>query len=119
VAYQGYGRGLPLDEIETLNRIATRGTVPDLTLLLDVPPEAGLVRAAATHDSGKKRRDALGEETLEFHRRVREGYLAIARAEPGRVTLIDASQAEPAVAAEVLAAVMGKLERPPSDHLVS
>jgi dTMP kinase len=105
VAYQGYGRGLPLEEIATLNRIATQGLTPDLTLLLDVPPEAGVARAEATHAAGDKARDALGEESLEFHKRVREGFLAIARAEPKRVVVIDATRSPEEVAAAVWEAV--------------
>jgi dTMP kinase len=105
VAYQGYGRGLPLEEIATLNRIATQGLAPDLTLLLDVPPEAGVARAEASHAAGDKARDALGEETLEFHRRVREGFLAIAREEPSRVIVIDSSRLKDDVAEAVWEAV--------------
>jgi dTMP kinase len=105
VAYQGYGRGLPLREIATLNRIATQGLTPDLTLLLDVPPDAGIDRANATHDAGHKSRDALGEETLDFHRRVRKGFLAIAQAEPERVVSIDALQPQDIVSEAVWAAV--------------
>lgn len=101
VAYQGYGRGLPLEEIATLNRIATQGLAPDLTLLLDLPPEVGVARANATHEAGDKSRDALGEETLDFHRRVREGCLAIARAEPARLVVIDATQPKERVAEAV------------------
>jgi dTMP kinase len=105
VAYQGYGRGLPLREIAILNRIATQGLTPDLTLLLDVPPDAGIDRANATHDAGDKSRDALGEETLDFHRRVHKGFLAIARAEPERVVAIDALQPQDIVTEAVWAAV--------------
>ena len=105
VAYQGYGRGLPLREIAILNRIATQGLTPDLTLLLDVPPDAGIDRANATHDAGHKSRDALGEETLDFHRRVRKGFLAIAQAEPERVVAIDALQPQDIVTEAVWAAV--------------
>jgi dTMP kinase len=105
VAYQGYGRGLPLREIAILNRIATHGLTPDLTLLLDVPPDAGVSRANATHDAGDKSRDALGEETLAFHRRVRKGFLAIAQAEPERVVSIDALQPQDIVSEAVWAAV--------------
>jgi dTMP kinase len=107
MAYQGYGRGLPLNEIATLNRIATRGLTPDLTLLLDVPPEVGVARAEATHAAGDKARDALGEETLEFHRRVREGFLAIAREEPGRVGVIDSTLTPEELAYVVWQAVQG------------
>ncbi len=94
LAYQGYGRGLTLEWIRGCNEIATGGLVPDLTLLLDVPPEVGLGRA----DSGApKRTDSIGQETLEFHRRVRDGYLELARQSPGRIVVIDATLAEDAV----------------------
>ncbi|MGB9707046.1 MAG: dTMP kinase [Microgenomates group bacterium] len=72
-AYQGYGRGLPLEEIERLNMFAAGGLVPDLTILLDVEVEEGLKRRAK---SGKK--DRLDEEDLEFYWRVRRGYLKMA-----------------------------------------
>ena len=112
LAYQGHGRGLPLDEVRRLNQIATEGLTPDLTLLLDLPPETGLARANATHEAGAKHRDALGEETLDFHRRVREGFLAIAHAEPARVLIIDATQPEAAVAEVVWIAVQRLLPPP-------
>jgi dTMP kinase len=111
VAYQGYGRSLPLEEIATLNRIATQGLVPDLTLLLDLPPELGVARANATHEAGDKSRDALGEETLDFHRRVREGFLAIARAEPHRLVVVDATHSQDAVMEAVCAAVKKTAEQ--------
>jgi len=105
VAYQGYGRVLPLHQIATLNRIATQGLTPDLTLLLDVPPEVGVARASATHEAGDKSRDALGEETLDFHRRVREGFLELAQAEPQRFVVVDATHSQDAVTEAVWAAV--------------
>jgi dTMP kinase len=111
LAYQGYGRGLPLEEVRKANEIATQGLCPDLTLLLDLPPEVGLRRAGATHEAGDKERDALGEESLEFHRRVREGFLAIARAEPARVRLIDATEPREVVAGSIWTAVEEALQR--------
>lgn len=87
VAYQGYGRGLSLTAIRTCNRIATGGLLPHLTLLFDVPPEIGLARA----DRAGKDHDAIGQESADFHTRVREGYLALARAEPERIVVIDAT----------------------------
>lgn len=83
-AYQGYGRGLPLNEVRELNRIATGGLVPDLSIVLDLDPAAGLERATR---SGA---DRLEAETIEFHTRLREGYLAIAAAEPERFAVVDA-----------------------------
>lgn len=83
-AYQGYARGLSLAEIETLNRAATGGLDPDLTVLVDVDPELGLERAR----SESRGADRLESEALSFHVRVREGFLAIA-AEQDRVVVVD------------------------------
>jgi dTMP kinase len=76
-------------------------------LLFDVPPEVGLARA----DSGGEKRDSIGQESLDFHRRVREGFLEIARAEPGRVMVIDATQPEVAITEAVWAAVERAMSR--------
>lgn len=86
VAYQGYGRGLDQALIAHLNTLATGGRVPDLTLLLDLPPEEGLARIAATRQV-----DRVEVETLAFHRRLREGYLALAASEPARFVVVDAT----------------------------
>lgn len=84
-AYQGYARGLPLDEIEGLNMAATGGLVPDLTLVYDIPPATGVARAAATEGA-----DRLESEELVFHERVAEAYREIAKANPDRAVLVDA-----------------------------
>jgi dTMP kinase len=84
VAYQGYGRGLNLNGVRLVNRIATRGLVPDLTVLLNVPVETGLGRKA-----GEKAPDRIGQESAAFHERVRQGYLAIAAKEPDRFLVRD------------------------------
>jgi dTMP kinase len=83
VAYQGYGRGLDLSLIKTANRIATQRLKPNLTVLLDLAPEQGLIR--------KWSRDQFEAIQLDFHRRVREGYLKMAAAEPERWLVIDAT----------------------------
>lgn len=85
LAYQGYGRGLPGDEIETLSRMATGGLVPNLTIVLDVDPETGLARAA--HGGA----DRLEAEQMAFHERVRQGFLELAKADPARCVIVDAS----------------------------
>ena len=82
LAYQGYGRGLDLDLIRRLNDEATGGLTPDLTLLLDVPPNVGLSREGDQND-------VTGRESLEFHERVRDGFLQLARAERERFVVID------------------------------
>jgi dTMP kinase len=108
LAYQGYGRGLGLEDIRECNRIATGGLAPDLTLVFDVPPEAGLGRA----DAGGKRKDAIGGESMAFHRRVRDGYLALAAAEPGRFAVIDATLPREQVTERAWAAVRRALPAP-------
>ncbi len=86
MAYQGYGQGLALDTIRDLNALATGGVLPDLTILLDLDPEAGMARI------GGRRLDAFERMDLAFHRRVREGYLDIARAEKPRVVVLEAGR---------------------------
>jgi len=88
VAYQGYGRGLSPDDVRDVNRMATQGLVPDLTVLLDVPVETGLGRKA-----GEKAPDRIGQEGAQFHERVRQGYLAMAAQEPDRFLVRDGTLA--------------------------
>jgi dTMP kinase len=90
LAYQGFGRLLNLDQLRTLNAWATDSLTPDLTFLFDLPEDVGLSRARsrnaeAVHDEGR-----FEAEDLRFHRRVREGYLTLAVAEPSRFVVIDA-----------------------------
>jgi dTMP kinase len=91
VAYQGYGRGLDMEVIESLNGMATGGCYPDLTLLLDLPVEVGLGRAIGRNDKNGIYSEARFEmEAVKFHKKVRKGYLSIAACEPGRVKVIHA-----------------------------
>ena len=94
LAYQGTGRGLRTAEIAKLNSWATGGRMPDLTILLDMPPEAGLGRRTRSADR-------LEAEPPEFHRRVRAGFLALARAEPSRYLVVDASRPAEEVTREI------------------
>ena len=94
-AYQGYGRRLNLPWVDSLNHLATGGRRPDVTFLLDCPPGKGLERALGRNRSRNLDKEGrFEEERLSFHRRVRKGYLAIARKEPQRVKIIDARQGE-------------------------
>ena len=95
-AYQGYGLGLPLEDLERLEAIATDGLRPDLTILLDVPVEIGLARKAPDDQT----RFETGYD-IAFHRRVRNGFLAMAVAEPGRFVVLDATAPADAVAARI------------------
>jgi dTMP kinase len=94
LAYQGWGRGLELEMLRGLNDLATGGLIPDLTLLFDCPPEAGLARARRRAEDlleGVSREDRFEREELDFHRRVRHGYLELAAADPERFRVIDSS----------------------------
>lgn len=84
VVYQGYGRGMDVEQLRNLNALATEGLVPDLTLLFDLPAEQGLARL--------NDRDRLDREPLEFHQRVRQGFLDEAAREPERWVVFDARQ---------------------------
>jgi len=101
VAYQGYGRGVDLDLIRELNARATSGIMPDLTLLFDLDPAEGM-RRVRTRD---RRLDNFEREKLAFHRRVRQGYLEILRAEPKRVRLVRAGEPPDTIETEVRAIV--------------
>jgi dTMP kinase len=83
IAYQIGGRKLPEDLVRYLNMISSKGTMPDLTILLDVSPEIGLKRATQNRQA-----DRFEQEIVDFHRRVREKYLAIAQANPDRIKII-------------------------------
>lgn len=109
VAYQGYGRGLELQLIETLNRRVTGGLTPELTLFLDLDPELGLSRVSIR--AGQDRLEAAGAE---FHRRVREGYVAQAQAQAGgKWVVLDAAKPPDALAEDVWRVVEPLLVGPP------
>jgi dTMP kinase len=101
-AYQGYGRGMDLGWIEQLAAAIHGDLQPDCTLLLDLPVEVGLSRARGRSGMAADRFEA---ERSEFFERVRQGYLALARHEPNRVRVIDASLALPAVTEQVTTAL--------------
>lgn len=88
LAYQGYARGLGIDEVLAINEFAINGLMPDHTIYFDVPPEAGLARIAA---SGEREQNRLDNETLQFHKDVAEGYRLVQQRFPKRIQSIDAS----------------------------
>jgi dTMP kinase len=110
LVYQGVGRGLGAELVYELDRIACRGLIPDLTLVIDIDAEAGLVRArrrsARTQDSETRISETrIEEQDIGFHRRVRDAYRQLAAEESRRVRLIDGSQTREAVAEQVWQAV--------------
>ena len=105
LAYQGGGRGLDPESLAAWNRAATGGLTPDLTLLFDVTPEMGLARRARAAGTPNR----LDLEPAAFHARVRERYLEMARAEPGRFVVLDAARDPDTLESQVWAAVSARL----------
>jgi dTMP kinase len=95
LAYQGHGQGVDAQTIRELNALATGGILPDLTIVLDLDPAVGMARIRG------RELDAFERMDLDFHRRVREGYLEIARADKRRVLLLPADQLPDDLAAAI------------------
>ncbi|MFI2858974.1 dTMP kinase [Paenibacillus sp. JSM ZJ436] len=102
LVYQGLGRGIGMEEVWRLNQFAIEDRMPDLTLLLDLDPETGLSRIAANEEREYNRLDM---ESLEFHRKVREGYRQVAQRDPERIRIIDASRPPALVEKELIRAL--------------
>jgi len=111
IAYQGYGRGFDLKLLGDLNRLASDAIKPDVTLVLDLPVETGLERTRMRVKGATRAPDRFEGEALEFHRRVRDGFLAIARTEPDRVQVVDATRPLEVVHQDILHAVTTVLKR--------
>jgi dTMP kinase len=95
IAYQGCGRKVDLKLVERLNRLSSQGIKPDITFLLDCPSNVGLKRAIQRNQTLKKEKEERFEkEKIQFHHRVRKGYLSIAKKEPHRVKVIDTREGE-------------------------
>ena len=106
LAYQGGARGLGIDNILNVNLFATENTFPDLTLLFDITPEEGLKRISANANREVNRLDL---EKLEFHHKVRNTFLELAKRYPERFVIIDASKSREEVAKATLDAIMSRL----------
>jgi dTMP kinase len=100
--YQGFGRGLDLAWIEEVHARALENIKPDLTFLLDLPVEVGLKRAWKRLEQDQTREDRFEKEALEFHRRIREGYLTLARKEPHRILVLDGMKDEQTLHREIV-----------------
>jgi len=109
LAYQGYGRGLDIAVIKRLNHTAASGVKPDLTVYLDIAPEKGLKKARSIKKDFKKSCDRLESEGISFHKRVRTGYLELARQEPGRIKVIRTGDTIALTHKEVVRAVKKRL----------
>ena len=107
LAYQGYGRGIDVSWLRQLNDTASGAVRPDLTFLLDCPVTIGLARAArrSVQSADRPQEDRFEREKLEFHEKVRAGFLELARAEPGRFRIIDASRSVAEIAQQIRAII--------------
>jgi dTMP kinase len=112
MVYQGYARGLDLEEIRRIHRFILGHLRPDLTILLDLPPEIGLARAWAQIDKGDRTgaESRFEKEALDFHRKIRAGYLHIARRESERFCIVDAKRDAAAVCLDIETAIERLIE---------
>lgn len=106
IAYQGYGHGQPLEQVRQLVHYATGGLTPDLTILLDLDVELGLQRKSKQQEWNR-----LDAYTVDFHKRVRAGYLELAAAEASRWRVVDASQGWQAVQTKLQKVIMSCFEK--------
>lgn len=106
LAYQGGARGLGIDEVLNINLFATENTWPDLTLLFDIKPEIGLQRISANANREVNRLDL---EKIDFHNKVRDSFLLLAKIYPERFIIIDASKDREQVAKDTLEAILSRL----------
>ncbi len=105
IAYQGYGREIDLNLIDSLDRVSTKNLRPDITILLDVDVEIGLKR-----NRGIQKTDRLELEDIEFHKKVRKGYLEIAAKESERIKVISASESIEAIHSQIISLVTKMIE---------
>ena len=113
MAYQGFARGLNIGLIEKMHTLLFDNLKPDITLLLDLPPEIGLNRAWQQINNGNRisKETRFEEERLSFHKRVRAGYLELSRLEPERFRVIDASKKEDEVREEIIKILDAEINR--------
>lgn len=103
LAYQGYARGLGIDEVYHMNLYATEGLLPDLTILVCVKPEIGIARITQNH---RGELDRLESEKIEFHQKVYQGYLAVQKKFPTRIQMIDGEKTKEEVRLDALDIVL-------------
>ncbi|SDB13609.1 dTMP kinase [Desulfonatronum thiosulfatophilum] len=111
VAYQGYGRGLDLEMLHAVNQVAVNGCLPDLTIILDLPVETGLARARSRNEE-QDQSESEGRfeaESLAFHQRIRDGYLALSAVDRTRYAVIPANGSPDQVFSKILPLLSARL----------
>lgn len=116
IVYQGLGRGLGMDYVKQLCDIVSENIVPNITLFLDVEPQVGLMRTrnAIKENARQGEMDRIEAERLDFHERVRQGFLTLAKSHPERIHVIDANQSEDAVFRQARQLIEEKVRAKPS-----
>jgi len=109
-AYQGYGRGLPVDEVKAIHHFTVNDVTPDLTLLLDLEVETGFERITQRYLALGESADRFEQEDRSFHERVREGYLKLAEEEPARFRIVNAAQEPENVSRDVWDVIKSSFE---------
>jgi len=109
LAYQGFGRGLDPNWIEEIHARSVENAKPDLTFLLDLPVEEGLRRAWKRIEGNPIKEDRFEKEAVDFHQRVREGYLTLARKEPRRIIVLDGMKNEQSLHREIVSHLSSRL----------
>ena len=110
IAYQGYGRGLDLKLLQKVGEIATQGLAPDLTFLLDLPPDTGLTRTKTRQPdkalgTPASNADRFETEAVDFHRRIRAGFLELAKAHPQRIVTLDGTRSPATLVSQAVAEI--------------
>jgi len=111
-AFQGYGRQLGTATVRAFDRVICGKIQPDLTIVLDLEPERALARAQGRDTRRRSRHDRFEQQSLAFHKRVRAGYLALARSAPGRIKLVRADQSIDELQRQIRALIDGVLAPP-------
>lgn len=102
IAYQGYGRELDMKLIKLLNDLSTNSLIPDITLYLDIDPTIGIKRSLDRQNGNNINEDRMEQESIEFHKKIRHGFLELAKSEPKRFIVIDANQTIEQIHSEIL-----------------
>ncbi len=112
VVYQGYVRGLNLEAVASLNKWVTEGVSPTVTFIIDCPPDIGLKRALARIDTrpGGNKEDRFERENIEFHKKIRDGYVRLAKQEADRIKIINGDRDIPVIHKEICGIIEQKLE---------
>jgi dTMP kinase len=111
IAYQGYGRGIKIDDIHILNGISSNNIIPNVSILLDIPISKSLNRSKNRDQKRQMNQTRFEDESIEFHKKVRHGFRSIAKENPARWNIVNTSENKKLVAKKILNIITAKLDR--------